>query len=125
MNKKEKIYIMAIIVLLGALMLKSFYFDEYKPLTEDEEIFKEYVERIVDENYNGFLKKNNSVSYRVISIKKVDDEGVSIIQVKSGNDNNYERVEIEGKYKAKIRKYLFHFFPYGEDSVLSRKWWSC
>lgn len=121
MNKREKIYLLAVIVLLGALMLKSFYLDEYHPVTKDEEIFKQYVERLADEKYKGYLYDNNLASFRVVGVKKIEDKGVSIIEVKSGNDNGYENLEIEGKYKAKIRKYLFHFLPYGEDKVLSRK----
>ncbi|SHK42405.1 hypothetical protein [Paramaledivibacter caminithermalis] len=121
MNKKEKMYLIIVILLLVILIFKSFYLDEYKPLTKDEEIFKEYVEKIGYEKYKGFLYKNNLASFRVVSIKKIDDKGKSIIEKKNGNDNGYERVEIKGKYKAKIRKYLFHFLPYGEDGVLSRK----
>lgn len=121
MSKREKIYLIAVIILLGALMLKSFYFDEYKPVTKDEEIFKEYVERLADEKYKGFSNKINLTSFRVVSIKKIESEGVSIIEVKNGNDNGYKNVEIKGKYKAKIRKYLLHFLPYGEDKVLSRQ----
>lgn len=121
MNKREKIYLIVVIVLLGALMIKSFYFDEYKPVTKSEEIFKEYVEKVAEEKYEGFLYKNNLASFRVVSIKQIEDKGVSVIEVKNGNDNGYENVEIKGKYKAKIRKYLFYFLPYGEDKVLSRK----
>jgi len=117
MNKREKIYVIIILILFGILLAKSFYFDEYKPVTEDEMLFKEYAQRLSHEKF----KNNKLVGFKVVSIKKLEDKGISIIEVKSGNDNEYENVEIQGKYMAKIRKYLFHFLPYGEDKILSRK----
>lgn len=119
MNKREKIYIIVAIILFSFLLVKSFYLDEYKPLTEDEKLFKEYVETVVYDS--SFLNRNKLASFKVVSIEKLDNEGMSIIEVKSGNDNGYEKVEIKGKYKAKVRKYLFHFIPYGEDKILSRE----
>lgn len=121
MNKREKVYLIIIVLLLGALMLKSFYFDEYNPVTKDEKLFKEYVETLASKKYDGFLVNNKLISFKVVSIKKLENKGVSIIKVKNGNDNDYKKVEIQGKYKAKIRKYLLHILPYWEDKVLSKK----
>lgn len=121
MNKREKIYLIAIIVLLGLLLAKSFYLDEYKPVTEDEILFREYVEKVIDDKFHGFFSRSKLIGYRIVSIKKVEDEGVSVIEVKSENEGEYKNAEIDGKYVAKIRKYLFHVLPYGEDKILSRK----
>ncbi len=121
MSKREKIYLIAIIVLVGALVVKSFYLDVYKPVEEDEILFKEYVEKIIDEKFHGFFSRSKLIGYNIVSIKKLEDEGVSTIQVKSTKEGEYKNVEIEGKYVAKIRKYLFHVLPYGEDKILSRE----
>lgn len=121
MKKKEGIYLIVLAALIGILLVKSFYLDEYKPRTEDEELFKEYAQELAYKKYDGFLIKNNLVSLKVISIKKLEDEGISIIELKKGDDKGYETAEIAGKYGAKVRKYLFHFFPYGEIKVLSRE----
>jgi hypothetical protein len=121
MNEREKTYLTIIIILLMALIIKSFYLDEVRPVTEEEKMFKDYVYRLVEEKHDGLLSKSNIISYRVVSIKKIENDGVSIIEVKDGENNSYKLVEIPGKYKAKVRKYLLHFIPYGEDTVLSRK----
>ncbi len=121
MNKKEKAYLAIVILLLGLLLVKTFYLDDYKPVTKDEELFKEYAERLINEKTNSFFKNNILIGRKIVNIKKLEDEGVSIIEVQSGNDNEYERVEIEGKYEAKVRKYLFHILPYGHDKILSRE----
>jgi hypothetical protein len=112
MNEREKTYLTIIIILLMALIIKSFYLDEVRPVTEEEKMFKDYVYRLVEEKHDGLLSK---------SIKKIENDGVSIIEVKDGENKSYKQVEIPGKYKAKVRKYLLHFIPYGEDTVLSRK----
>ncbi|WP_432667334.1 hypothetical protein R9X47_13205 [Wukongibacter baidiensis] len=121
MNKKEKIYLIAIIVLLGILVVKSLYLDEYKPVTEEEVMFKEYAEKIIDEKFNGFFSRNKLIRYKIVSIKKVDNTGVSIIQVKNQDEDEYKNVEIKGKYVARIRKYLFNILPFSQDKVLSRE----
>lgn len=121
MNKREKIYLAIVILLLGVLVVKSFYLDDYKPVTKDEELFKEYAERLIDEKYHGFFNENKLIGIKIVNIKKLENEGVSTIEVQSENDNEYKSVEIEGKYEAKIRKYLFHILPYGQDKILSRK----
>ncbi len=121
MIKRERMYVYTIILLLIALFIKSFYFDEVQGLNNDEKLFKEYVEKIVDESYQGFLKDYNIIGYRVVKIEKVDTEGISLIKVKDGNYDKYKEVEINGKYRAKVRKYLFYLIPFGEDRVLSRK----
>ncbi|SKC87608.1 hypothetical protein [Maledivibacter halophilus] len=121
MNKREKSYLVVILLLIGALTFKSFYLDEYNPVTKDEKLFKEYAENLADEKYKGFLMDKKLASFRIVSIKKLDDEGISIIEIKNGNNSNYKEIQIKGKYRAKIRKYLFHFLPYREDKVFSRK----
>lgn len=121
MSKKEKAYVAIVILLLGILLVKSFYLDDYKPATKDEELFKEYAERLIDEKPHSFFKNNQLIGRKIVNIEKLEDDGVSIIEVQSGNDNEYESVEIEGKYEAKVRKYLFHILPYGHDKILSRQ----
>lgn len=121
MNKREKTYVIIIIFLLLALTVKTLFLDEVKNLTKEEEMFKEYVYKLIDEKYDNFFKRNNLITFRVVSIKKLAEEGTSIIEVKDGDNNIYKQVEIPGKYKARVRKYLFYIIPYGEDRVLSRK----
>ncbi|RKD26425.1 hypothetical protein SAMN02745883_02115 [Caminicella sporogenes DSM 14501] len=122
MNKREKMYVIVIIILLAILTVKSLFLDEFKPRTYEEKMFKEYVEKLTYKRYNNnFFMKKGLINFRVVSIKKIDDKGISIIEVKDENNNNYKQVKISGKYKAKIRKYVLHILPYGEDKVLSRK----
>lgn len=119
MNNKEKVYFIIAIILFVALGVKSFYFDEVKTTTKEEAMFKEYVYKLIEEKYNGFLSENNIRTFRVVKIKKISNEGTSIIQVKE--DNKYKEIEIKGKYKAKVRKYLFNIMPYGEKTISSRE----
>lgn len=121
MNKREKSYVVIIVILFITLIVKSIFLDGVKTKTKEEEMVKEYVERLIDEKYDNFFTRNGLINFKVVDIKKIDDEGISIIEVKDGNNNGYRQVEISGKYKAKVRKYLFYILPYGEDRVLTRK----
>ncbi len=121
MSKKEKMYIYGVIILLIALIIKSVYLDEVKNLTIEEAMFKEHVSKIIEEEYKSFFTENNIIGFRIVKVKKIEDEGVSIIEVKDENTNTYKQTEISGVYKGKVRKYLFYLIPYGEFSVLSRK----
>ena len=121
MSKREKIYSIAIVVLLVLLTVKSMVIDNYKPTTEDEQLFYTYASEIAQEQYDGFTYKYNISSYKIVSVKKIEDEGVSVLEVIDPITNEKVLEEIDGKYKAKIRKYLLWILPYGEDRIMSRK----
>ncbi len=121
MSKREKTYLVVIILLFGILLVKSLYLDEYKPAARDEELFKEYAEDLIDKKYHGFFRENKLIGIKIVNIKKLEDDGVSVIEVQSEDGEEYKTIEIQGKYEAKIRKYLFHIFPYSQDKILSRE----
>lgn len=121
MSKREKFYSVAIVVLLVLLAVKSMVIDNYKPTTQDEQLFYTYANEIAEEQYDGFTYKYHIASYKIVSIKKVEDKGVSVLEVVDPITNEKKLEEIDGKYKAKIRKYILWILPYGEDKIMSRK----
>lgn len=120
MKKKERLYVLAAIFLLILLIIKSIYFDNYIPKNKEEELFKEYAEIIAWEQNEKSLDKGRFTTYKVVKITRVEDDGESIIQIYDDN-KELEEVKLQGKYKAKIRKYIFGVFPYGEATILSRE----
>lgn len=119
MNGREKTYTIVIVVLLVILAAKSLVLDNYKPGTEDEKLFYNYASEIAQEEYTNFLYKNHIATYKIVGIKKLEDEGVSVLE--SVVNGKKELVEIQGKYKAKIRKYILWVLPFSEDKIMSRK----
>ncbi|KXG74806.1 hypothetical protein [Thermotalea metallivorans] len=117
MEKKEKIYLYITLFLAMVLIVKSLFLDEVKDLKEDELKVKQFVERAVDEHYGGFFKEKNMVGYRVVSIKKVSNEGKSRIEYYDPEGKQYVQGEIQGKYQAKVRGYFLHVIPYKEFKV--------
>ncbi|SHJ37276.1 hypothetical protein SAMN02745975_01948 [Geosporobacter subterraneus DSM 17957] len=121
MNKKEKILLTVTLLMVALLFVKSFLLDEVKPKTEDELRFKQFVEKAVDENMGGFLKRNSIVKYRIVSIEQISQEGVSRIQYLDEQGKEYIEGTIRGQYRAKVRVYFLHLIPYREIKVLSRE----
>lgn len=121
MNRKEKILLLVTLLLIAILFSKSFFLDEVKPKTEEELQFKQFVEKAIDEKMEGFLKRNNIVKYRVVSIEQVSQEGISRIEYLDEQGKKYIQGTIQGQYKAKVRGYFLHLIPYKEIRVLSRE----
>ncbi len=128
MNRREKAYIWIIILLILILVTKSVYLDDYKPQNREEELFKEYSYGLAVEETPSLFKSNKFRTFRVVDIKKIEngdastmDEDVSMIKIYDEKTGKQENIEIEGMYKAKIRKYILGVMPYGEFSILSRQ----
>ena len=109
MNKKNKVMIVLTIMLFIILVTKSLYLDEVNPIEEDEQKFKQFIEKRIEEGKEnlGLLNKTGLVSFKVVKIQRINDENSQL----SGEGI------FEGKYKAKVRGYLFHIIPYSEFSV--------
>ncbi|AOT71146.1 hypothetical protein [Geosporobacter ferrireducens] len=121
MNKKEKILSLVTLLLVAVLFSKSFFLDEAKTKTEEELKFKQFVEKAVDEKVEGFLKRNNIVKYRVVSIEQISQEGISRIEYLDEQGKEYIQGTIQGQYRAKVRGYFLYLIPYKEIRVLSRE----
>ena len=121
MNKRENILILVTLLLVLGLFSKSLFLDEVKPKTEETLRFKQFVEKAVDEKTEGFLKRNNIVKYRVVSIEQISEEGISRIEYLDEQQREYIQGTIPGQYRAKVRGYFIHLIPYKEMKVLSRE----
>ncbi len=103
--KRDKIWVIALIILFFLLVIKSFFIDGYMP-TKEEEPFYHYVESIIKERYDGLFIKT-----RIVKIKKLTEKE-KVYYYKD------VKVKTEGEYKAKIRKYLFGLIPFSEETIL-------
>lgn len=121
MNRREKAYISISILLLIILIFKSVYLDDYNPQNKEEELYKEFAYRMAVEQAPGIFEKNKLRTFRVVNIKKIEEESISVISTYNKEKDEFENIEIEGVYKAKVRKYILGVMPYGEFSVLSRE----
>lgn len=120
MTKREKTMLYIVFLLLAALVMKSLFLDGAK-VTGDELKFKQFVERTIEEEkeYNGFLKRYGVANYKVVSIKKTNEEGTSNVIVCDEKGKICTTIEIQGAYIAKVRAYIFHVIPYTEFKVKS------
>jgi len=92
-NNREKKYFFIIPVLLVVLIIKSFYFDEVKNLTVEEEKVVESVYKSMKEEYKGFFN-TKIAKFRIVALKVIKKD-----------DNNVY-------YRLKVRKYIFSILPY-------------
>lgn len=93
MNNKEKVLLLIIMIALGALVGKSLIFDEVNGLTGQDQIFKEDINKAIEENFNeGFIQ------YRLVKIKKT-------------------KTETQLEYVGTVRKYILGVFPFSQMRI--------
>lgn len=119
MNKREKTMLYAILVLFMIVSVKSLLLDEVKNLTDDEQKIKGFVEEAIEkeERYNGFLQEMHLANYRIVSIKKTDEEGSFPIVYYDEAQKKKIQENIAGKYVIKVRGYFLHVLPYKEFRI--------
>jgi len=111
LNRREKAYIIAVVFLAILLIIKSLYIDGYVPKNDEEKIFYDYVNMLIDEN-----KKGDFLKHKIVKIIK--DEGQSTIEVYDEGSKQLKEISLEGKYKARVRKYILGIIPYGEYTII-------
>lgn len=101
-GSREKVYIITIILLLGVLSVKSLYFDEIKNLGDEDKVVVQNIYKTLDEKYDNFLYKSGFLTFRVVKLKEVSENDISI-------------------YRARARKYLLQILPIQEVIVDMKK----
>ncbi|MGB3366231.1 MAG: hypothetical protein WBA54_01965 [Acidaminobacteraceae bacterium] len=97
-GSREKVYIIAVILLLGVLSVKSVYFDEIKNLNDGEKVVVQNMYQTLDEKYDNFLYKSGFLTFRVVKLKEASENDVDF-------------------YRAKARKYLLQILPIQEVTI--------
>jgi len=98
MSRRERVYVIAVIVLLVVLVVKSLVFDPVN-LEEPQKIeFAMWVETKLDEKYDHFIFDYNIVVHRLVSVKQKEEEG-------------------EMLYVGKVRRYLLGVVPFSEQYI--------
>lgn len=98
MNRREKGYTIAVVVLILVLAIKSFVLDPVKLEDPSEIVFAGWVNEKLEEEYDGFLYDNGIVVHRLVSVK-----------IKTEND--------EELYVGKVRRYLLGVLPMSEQYI--------
>lgn len=85
---REKVLIVATVIVLIALSYKSIYLDAYSPKATDDLVV---IENYIDDQYDGIFYESGLVKIRIINFKNVENEA-----------------------KLHLRKYLFGIVPIGD-----------
>jgi len=112
MTKRDKVFVVGMLVLLLILCVKSLWIDNYTPKNDSEEAFYTKVENIIDERYTGWLYDYHLVTPKITKISEMSE-----------GDKSYKDLEgnvktTEGVYKAKVRKYILWILPFSEERIL-------
>ena len=110
-TSREKTMIIAIIVLLIALVIKSTMLDEVKNLSAEEQTFKDFVEYSVSEQYDGFLERSGIIVYRVYGISVADKDQKGILRYEDPETGKMVESIQDVRYSAKVRGYLLWILP--------------
>jgi len=117
MTKREKVYLAATVALILFLLVKSFVLDPVRPGNETEEAALLNIEKAMDEKFVGGLYDYKILVNRVVKLEPLKEDD-SMLKAFIKN-NNIETFDVEGKYKAKIRKYFLGILPVGEEKIIN------
>jgi len=116
-DKREKAYIVALVILVVILFVKSFWIDGYEPKNEEEVVFKAYIENVLEERFDHPLYNNHILTYKIVGIGKVSETEARIIEHYDPVKKEEVSYELRGSYKTQVRKYLLGLLPIGQDTV--------
>lgn len=112
MDSKEKKLLIAMVVLLAMLMVKSVFIDPYTPENQAQVKFYDEVEAILDISEDSWLYDSKLVTTRVVKMKKMTDKERTV-KVEGG-----DAYVATGIYKAKVRKYVLGIIPFSDKYIL-------
>lgn len=116
-NKREKIYIGVLVVLVMVMCVKSLWLDPYTPADESEIIFVEYVENALEEQFDNPLYTYHILTYRIVDVGEVSETEARLVEHYDPGVDEKVMLELKGSYKAKVRKYLLGLLPVGQETV--------
>ncbi|MBF4695867.1 hypothetical protein ISU02_22445 [Fusibacter sp. Q10-2] len=93
MSMREKILLIAVLILLVAISVKSVVFDAYEPMTEIEKEMVEEAQTFIEKRHSGMLYDSHLLSTRIIQVGKTEDDLT----------------------KVHYRKYVLFVFPFGDE----------
>lgn len=104
MNRRERVYAIAVTVLLVLLIVKSLVLDPVKLEDENEIEFASWVETKIEKEFDGFIYDSNLFVHRLVSVKKT----------KKTEEN-------EELYVGKVRRYFLGILPMSEQYIKEKK----
>lgn len=116
-DKRERVYIVLVIVLTVILFAKSLLIDGYKPKNEEEIVFKAYIEKVLEKRYDNTVYDTVFFTYKIVGIGKVSETEARIVEHYDSEKKEKVSYELRGSYKAKVRKYFFGVLPIGQDTI--------
>ena len=119
-KSREKAMVIVLVLAIVVLIVKSTVLDEVKDLNPEEQIFKEFVEYSVEEEYSGFLVNKGIIKYRIYDLYMADADQEAVLRYKDPDTNQMVDVVQEGRYNARVRGYLFWILPVKHFSVTAQ-----
>jgi hypothetical protein len=119
-KSREKAMAILLVVAIIVLIVKSTFLDEVKNLTAEEQIFKNFVDYSVEEEYSGFLLDKGIVTYRVFDLYMANPDEKAILRYEDKETGKMIEITQEGRYNARVRGYLFWVLPIKSFSVTAQ-----
>ena len=119
-NNIEKSMIIVIAALILILLIKTFAFDGVRNLSNDEKIFKTFVEYSIAEQFKGPLVDYGVVSYKIVDIYMAEENVTSLLRYKDIETGEMIETTLDGRYNAKVKKMILFIFPLKEFSITSQ-----
>lgn len=112
MDIREKRLMIIMVILIGLLIIKSFFMDPYEPSNSKEKDFFDEVEQLLVLSEDSWLYNYKIVTTRIVHMKPMTEKEKTV----KGQDG--EVYQATGIYKAKVRKYVFGLIPFSDKYIL-------
>ena len=120
LTSREKAMIIMVIFLLIALAVKSTVLDQVRNLSAEEQVFKDFVDYSVAEQYDGFLEDSGLMVYRIYDLYMADKDQKGVLRFEDPKTGEMVEVIQDGRYNARVRGYFLWIIPVKHFSVTAK-----
>ncbi|RQD67013.1 MAG: hypothetical protein D5S00_11410 [Tindallia sp. MSAO_Bac2] len=111
MKANEKKMLIALIILLSGLAVKSFFMDPYRPESDQMAQYAEFAQLMAPFQQQTMLDRMKVLNYQTVDVERIKEEGQTHIAVLEPDTDGIAEIELSGEYEARVRAYLFWIFP--------------
>ena len=117
MKPVEKRMLIALVILVALLAVKSTVLDPFQADSADKENYAQYARMMAPFQNQTMLDRMRVLTYRTVSVERTEESGETRIVVLDPETDDALEATLTGEYQAVVRSYLFWIIPVGNIQI--------